>query len=121
VAEPEECFAPSACMDAELRQVGPLADPWIFVCHAPPFATNLDRLPDLCQPIGSHAVRDFIERRRPLLSLHGHIHESPGVSGQFCDLLGDALCINPGQGRRLHAVLLDSDNPRASLRHTVME
>ncbi len=37
------------------------------------------------------AVRDAIDRYQPLLSLHGHIHESKGAI-----TLGKTLSINPG-------------------------
>ncbi len=40
---------------------------------------------------GSKAVSDAIERYQPLLSLHGHIHESRGAIK-----LGRTLAINPG-------------------------
>jgi Icc-related predicted phosphoesterase len=73
--------------------------------HAPPHASGLDTAPQLSpdlkvetsmgQPIltsvGSTATRRFIETHHPLLGLHGHIHESPGVAR-----LGRTLCINPG-------------------------
>jgi len=38
-----------------------------------------------------NAVRAFIERVQPLLTLHGHIHESPGHTR-----IGKTLCINAG-------------------------
>jgi Icc-related predicted phosphoesterase len=41
--------------------------------------------------VGSTAVRDAILKHQPLLSLHGHIHESKGVQK-----LGRTTCINPG-------------------------
>jgi len=37
------------------------------------------------------AVREAIEKYKPLLGLHGHIHESRGVVN-----IGRTLCINPG-------------------------
>jgi Icc-related predicted phosphoesterase len=40
---------------------------------------------------GSRAVRDAIERRQPLVGLHGHIHES---GGRF--RIGRTQCFNPG-------------------------
>ena len=42
-------------------------------------------------PVGSHAVRSAIERLQPVLSLHGHIHESRG-SVQ----IGRSVVVNPG-------------------------
>jgi len=42
-------------------------------------------------PVGSTAVRQAIEEYQPLVSLHGHIHESPAANR-----IGRTLCINPG-------------------------
>jgi Icc-related predicted phosphoesterase len=91
----------------------------IYVLHCPPYGTTLDRLED-GRSVGSRAVRAFIERYQPPLTLHGHIHESPLVSGSFVDRIGQTLCVNPGQtAERLHAVIFDTDDPGASLCHTV--
>ena len=42
-------------------------------------------------PVGSVAVRAAIEGTQPLLSLHGHIHESGGVVK-----IGRTTSVNPG-------------------------
>jgi uncharacterized protein len=80
---------------AHLRQMtGRLANPEhaIFNIHVPPYNSRLDTAPLLGQdlkvktsagaqmtaPVGSVAVREAIEQVQPLLSLHGHIHESGG-------------------------------------------
>jgi Icc-related predicted phosphoesterase len=42
-------------------------------------------------PVGSKAVRKMIEKYQPLLSVHGHIHES-----RSAQKLGKTMCINPG-------------------------
>jgi len=69
----------------------------IFLFHSPPYATRLDRVANdgklidfvpLDLHAGSIAIRRFIERREPLLSLHGHIHESAGLSGSWRDRIG---------------------------------
>ncbi|MBI4763193.1 MAG: metallophosphoesterase [Deltaproteobacteria bacterium] len=54
----------------------------IFLFHAPPFQTRLDHLYE-GRPFGSRAIRRYIERYQPLLTLHGHIHESPYQSGNY--------------------------------------
>jgi uncharacterized protein len=41
--------------------------------------------------VGSKAVRAAIEKYEPALSVHGHIHESRGVTK-----LGRTLSMNPG-------------------------
>jgi len=47
--------------------------------------------------VGSKAVYNFLKDRQPILSLHGHIHESPEVGGIWKSLLGKTVCIQPGQ------------------------
>jgi Icc-related predicted phosphoesterase len=75
----------------------------IFNLHCPPYKSGLDEAPAIdadlklmhggraLRPVGSTAVREAIERHQPLLSLHGHIHESKGAVK-----LGKTLAINPG-------------------------
>jgi len=62
--------------------------PPLWVVHAPPH----DTVGDFTQSgarVGSLAVRRAIERWRPRLTLHGHIHESVGLhGGQFTQLIG---------------------------------
>ena len=41
--------------------------------------------------VGSTAILDAIKKHQPLISLHGHIHESRGD----CKI-GRTVCINPG-------------------------
>ncbi len=104
----------------ELSRAPHVPDPWLLVAHAPPFDTKLDRLAKIPEPIGSRAVRRFIEQRQPAIALHGHVHESPQVTGVYAERLGRTLCINPGQDHvRLHAVVFDADDPERTLRHTV--
>lgn len=73
----------------------------IFNIHVPPYASGLDEAPKLADdgtpsgtenaPVGSTAVRDAILEHQPLMSLHGHIHESRAVQK-----LERTVCINPG-------------------------
>ncbi len=78
----------------------------IFNLHCPPYGTVLDEAPKLDKDlkpvlglggtpimvhVGSTSVRSLIEKNTPLLSLHGHIHESRGAVR-----LGKTLSINPG-------------------------
>jgi Icc-related predicted phosphoesterase len=81
----------------------PDASKAIFNLHCPPFKSGLDEAPAIdadlrllhggraLRPVGSTAVRQAIERHQPLLSLHGHIHESKGAVK-----IGKTLSINPG-------------------------
>jgi Icc-related predicted phosphoesterase len=96
----------------------------IYVMHSPPFGTRLDLMQG-GDHAGSRSIAAFVERNQPLVTLHGHIHESPAVSGTYFDRPGETLSINPGQltftdrgASRLSAVLFEIENPVATLLHT---
>ena len=86
----------------------------VFVPHAPPAGTALDRLRD-GRHVGSTAVREFIERRAPDLVVCGHIHEARGT-----DRIGSTLIANCGPaGKGFFAVLDLSDPPQVTLRSSL--
>jgi uncharacterized protein len=92
-------------LEAELAEWSDDRGQLIFNCHCPPYDSGLDTAqqlnPDLSPvteggqpvqgPVGSTAVRGAIERYQPILSLHGHIHESKAATK-----IGPTLAINPG-------------------------
>ena len=79
--------------------------PVVFNLHNPPHDTVTDRAYKLRDdmrietaggepvlvPVGSKAVREAIEEVQPVLSLHGHIHESRAVGR-----IGRTVVLNPG-------------------------
>ena len=68
----------------------------VLVCHAPPAETNLD-MTYTREHVGSRAVRDAIELYKPIVSLHGHIHESYELTSRFSEIVGEStLAFNPG-------------------------
>lgn len=89
----------------------------VFNIHVPPYKSGLDEAPELdkdlrpvlagqaLKPVGSTALRKVIEETKPLLGLHGHIHEGRGATR-----IGKTLCINPGsmyeQGTLLGALVI---------------
>lgn len=91
----------------------------VCMFHGPPHGTACDQLHGRVH-VGSHEIRRFLERLGPALSLHGHIHESPLVSGRFSDRVGATVCVNPGQSPRepLAAVTFSMSDPVGTLRHT---
>lgn len=114
------CFERRPPLSAELNGWRGPGAPWFFVAHAPPYDTRLDRLPGIDHPVGSRAIRTFIEAHAPACGLHGHIHESPQVTGDYMDRIGATLCVNPGQNQdTLHAVLFELSDPGGTMRHTV--
>lgn len=68
----------------------------VYVIHMPPHKLGLDQCGNGAQ-VGSKAIYDFLEKYQPMLSLHGHIHESPEVTGRWYAKLGKTICIQPGQ------------------------
>jgi Icc-related predicted phosphoesterase len=77
----------------------------ILNVHVPPYESSLDTAYEVDEELryvtkggrpheiatGSSAVRQIIEETQPLLSLHGHIHESKGMT-----TIGRTVAINPG-------------------------
>lgn len=105
----------------ELSRLAAKSDPrrTIYLLHAPPFQSQLDRRTGGAAT-GSRAVRDFLRQRQPPLTLHGHVHEAPTVSGAWIEAIGTTIAINAGQAQRgFHAVVLDTDDPHGTARHTV--
>jgi Icc-related predicted phosphoesterase len=65
-------------------------------------------------PVGSAAVRRFIESRKPQVCVVGHIHEGRGV-----DRIGETLVLNAGALRDGGYVVVEDDGRTltADLRH----
>jgi Icc-related predicted phosphoesterase len=73
--------------------------------HNPPYGSGLDFAAELDAnllpvirggrpsiiPVGSKAVREVVKKYRPVVGLHGHIHESKGAQK-----IGSTMCLNPG-------------------------
>ncbi len=104
--KPRDWLESHESIAAELDRLGPVEDPrhTIFVSHSPPYDTVLDMTMDGGH-VGSGAIRAYIKVNHPLVSLHGHIHESFHQSGRYVCRLGDTVCFNPGQ---IHAPVLDA-------------
>lgn len=114
--------------------VSDLEDPArsVFNLHVPPKGTALDQAPELDEslkpvvrggaiamaPAGSASVRALIERYQPLVALHGHIHESRGMTK-----IGRTVCINPGSEYAdgvLHGALLVMDRKKGLRNHQLV-
>ena len=78
----------------------------VYVIHMPPVRLGLDKCGD-GREVGSKAVYNFLRKYQPRLSLHGHIHESPEVSGQWHAKFGNTICIQPGQLNGFTYVTID--------------
>lgn len=103
------------------------ASVWLF--HAPPHGTALDRaaldgvLVDhapLDVHVGSVAVRRFIDARQPLVTLHGHIHESTRLTGEWRQQIGRTWAFSAAHdGPELALVRFDPRNPAGATRELI--
>ena len=115
ISTPTPWHRPREVTEDELAEViqklvAPIGDvsKCIFNFHDPPNDSTLDTCPmldwttDPPTPIvkagqvvmhgaGSRSVRLAVETHQPMMALHGHIHESPGVIR-----IGRTVCVNPG-------------------------
>jgi len=83
----------------------------IFVPHAPPHETSVDRIRSGAH-VGSAAVRECVERHSPDMVVCGHIHEARGI-----DAIGRTTVVNCGQaGRGYYAVITVRDSVKAELK-----
>ncbi len=73
----------------------------VFLFHAPPYQTNLDRAAldgkmidhaPLDVHVGSIAIKNFIQTEQPKLTLHGHIHESSQITGNWQEKIKRTFC-----------------------------
>jgi Icc-related predicted phosphoesterase len=120
---PRECSEEelAAKIHAQADQIQDMENA-IFNIHVPPYGTGLDSAPELeegtkvkrggtmFKSVGSTAVRDAIMEYQPLLTLHGHIHESRGMQK-----LGRTVSVNPGSSYSdgvLQGVLIDIENKK---------
>ncbi|MCK5838214.1 MAG: hypothetical protein KAG99_00135 [Bacteroidales bacterium] len=93
----------------------------IFLFHSPPYKTTLDRAAldgitvehvPLDVHVGSIAIKQFIEDSQPFLTLHGHIHESTRITGQYIEKTGKSIALGAAwDGPELAIIKFDLDNP----------
>ncbi len=81
----------------------------VYVIHCPPAGLQLDICEDFDRP-GSQAIYDFLLENRPLISLHGHLHESYRLTGRWRNKIKDTWVVQPGQfGINVSYVIINMD------------
>jgi len=101
----------------------------IFLFHSPPYQTKLDRAAldgqmidhaPLDVHVGSVAIRRFTKEKQPLITLHGHIHESARITGAWSDRIGCTYCFSAAHdGPELALVRFDPANPSTATRSLI--
>ncbi len=92
----------------------------VLLFHSPPYRTDLDRAAldgrtvdhaPLDVNVGSIAIKRLIEERQPLVTLHGHIHESAALTGSWRDRIGRTHAFTAAHhGPELALVWFDLDD-----------
>lgn len=98
----------------------------VLLFHTPPYQTKLDRAAlddrivdhvEADRHVGSIAVRRFIEARRPLITLHGHVHESTRLTGEWRQQFERTSAFSAAHdGRELALIRFCPENPSAATR-----
>jgi Icc-related predicted phosphoesterase len=93
----------------------------VFLFHSPPYKTYLDRAAldgmsiehvPLDVHVGSIAIMRFIEERQPWLTMHGHIHESSRITGEWRQQFGRTNAFTAAwDGPELALVEFDLEDP----------
>jgi Icc-related predicted phosphoesterase len=101
----------------------------IFLFHSPPHRSSLDRAAldghrindiQVDVHVGSTAIRRFIEKRQPLLTLHGHIHESTRMTGSWQEKFARTHSFNASHdGPELALVRFDPYCPQKAVRELI--
>eukprot|EP00029_Vermamoeba_vermiformis_P013593 TRINITY_DN8514_c0_g1_i1.p1 TRINITY_DN8514_c0_g1~~TRINITY_DN8514_c0_g1_i1.p1 ORF type:complete len:327 (+),score=18.91 TRINITY_DN8514_c0_g1_i1:3-983(+) len=85
----------------------------IGMIHAPPANTCIDVNSKKCH-VGSHAIRNAIHTYQPLITLHGHIHETVMMSGRYREFIGNTSCYGVGNfwgPDPVMAIIVDTSEP----------
>ncbi|HLA68140.1 MAG TPA: metallophosphoesterase [Bacteroidota bacterium] len=93
----------------------------VFLFHSPPYDTVLDRAAldgrmvdhaPLDVHVGSIAIKRFLERTQPIVSMHGHVHESAELTGSWKGQIGRTHILGAAHsGPELALVGFTLENP----------
>jgi Icc-related predicted phosphoesterase len=92
----------------------------IFLFHAPPYKTKLDRAAldgkkvdhaPIDVHVGSIAIKRFIEKKHPFLTLHGHVHETVSLTGEWKQKISKTYSFSAShEGNELAIIVFDTED-----------
>jgi len=98
----------------------------IMLFHTPPYDSYLDRAAldgmmfdhvPLDVHVGSIAVQSFITEKQPMITLHGHVHESSRITGHWEQQFGETKSFSAAyDGEELALVKIDLGHPENAVR-----
>jgi len=102
----------------------------IFLFHTPPYKTYLDRAAldgktvdyaPIDVHIGSVAIMDLIKKHQPMLTLHGHVHETVKLTGNWKQQFQNTISITGAdQKESLSLVYFNTQNLENATRETFL-
>ncbi len=126
--EPDLKYIRNATIETELNELCSDCDfgRAVFLFHSPPYQTLLDRAAldgkkidhvPLDVNIGSIAIKKFIQKNQPHVSLHGHVHESTRLTGHWKEQIGKSWCFQAATDlKELSIIKFDLQNPELAER-----
>jgi len=113
----------------ELSKKSPLENT-IFLFHSPPYNSLLDRADlhgkmvdhaPLDVHVGSIAIQRFIDKKQPFLTLHGHVHESARLTGNWKERFGKTFSFTAAHdGPELALIRFDTDDLKKATRELIV-
>ena len=101
----------------------------IFLFHSPPHQTMLDNAkifsvgadqPLVTRNVGSKAIRNFIVEKQPYITMHGHIHESPRITGEWKQSLCRTWSFSAAHdGPELAVIKFELNDPLSATRRLI--
>ncbi len=101
----------------------------VFLFHSPPYNTLLDHAtlhavnpdqPSVTLNVGSKAIRNLIDEKQPFITMHGHIHESPRISGEWKQRLGRTCSFSAAHdGPELALIKFELNDPMLVTRRLI--
>jgi uncharacterized protein len=98
----------------------------LLLFHSPPYQSFLDRADldgqifdhvPLDVNVGSIAIQHFIEEKKPWITLHGHVHESTRLTGNWQQKFGRTHSFNAAHdGPELSLIIFELHNPQRAER-----
>ena len=101
----------------------------IFIFHSPPYNSNLDKadlegkMVDYAPVdvhVGSIAIKRFIEKKQPFLTLHGHVHETVRLTGEWKERRGKTFSFSAAHdGDELAVIRFDTNDLEKASREII--
>jgi Icc-related predicted phosphoesterase len=115
----------------DLKELSKKSNPkkTIYLFHSPPYKTNFDRadldgkIVDHVQMdvnVGSIAIKRFIKKIKPFITLHGHVHESSRLTGSWKEKIDLTYSFSAAyEGNKLSVIFFDTDDLKNAFRKII--